>query len=81
MGALVGGMIAFNTTGLDFVLTALFVVLFMEQMKNKENRPFGAIGVVGSLGGLLLLGAGNMVIPSMIIILVILLAGRKKLCI
>lgn len=81
LGALVGGMIAFNTTGLDFVLTALFVVLFMEQMKNKENRPFGAIGVVGSLGGLLLLGAGNMVIPSMIIILVILLAGRKKLCI
>ena len=37
-GALIGGMITFDTTGLDFVLTALFVVLFMEQMKKKRKQ-------------------------------------------
>lgn len=80
LGALVGGMITFNTTGLDFVLTALFVVLFIEQMKKRENLSAGAVGIAGSLIGLALFGADNMVIPSMIIILILLLAGRKKLC-
>lgn len=78
VGALIGGMLTFDTTGLDFVLTALFVVLFMEQMKNHENYRFGAIGIAASAAATVIFGADNMVIPSMIIILVILLAGRRK---
>lgn len=80
IGGILGGAVTFNTQGLDFVLTALFVVLFMEQMKNKENRVSGLIGIVGSMMGLFVFGAENMVIPSMGIILLILLGGRKKLC-
>ena len=80
LGNLLGRLITINTEGLDFVLTALFVVLFMEQMKSKENRASGVIGVFGSLIGLLAFGSGNMVIPSMVIILFLLLLGRKKLC-
>ena len=77
VGAVLGGMITFDTTGLEFVLTALFVVLFMEQMKNHENYRYGVIGILASVAAVMLFGADNMVIPSMIMILVILLAGRK----
>jgi len=80
IGGIIGKFITFNTKGLDFVLTALFVVLFLEQMKKKENRVLGIIGLVSAALGLLLFGAENMVIPSMVIILLILLAGREKLC-
>ena len=79
LGGLVGGFLTFNTQGLDFVLTALFVVLFLEQMKQKENRVFGLIGVVCTLAGLFVFGADNVVLPSMAIILAVLLAGRKRL--
>ncbi|CAB1245366.1 branched-chain amino acid / methionine exporter [Ruminococcaceae bacterium BL-4] len=80
LGGIVGNFITFNTNGLDFALTALFVVLFLEQMKKKENRISGFIGLAGTIIGLSLFGADNLVIPSMLIILAILLAGRKKIC-
>ncbi|MBE6013219.1 MAG: branched-chain amino acid transporter AzlC [Lachnospiraceae bacterium] len=80
IGSILGKFINFNTEGLSFVLTALFVVLFMEQMKKKENRISGAIGILGTLSGLFVFGADRMIIPSMIFILLILLAGRKKVC-
>ena len=41
LGGLLGSFIMFDTTGLDFALTALFVVLFLEQWKGKERRPAG----------------------------------------
>ncbi|MDD3204549.1 MAG: AzlC family ABC transporter permease [Lachnospiraceae bacterium] len=79
LGSLLGSFITFDTTGLDFVLTALFVVLFLEQMKKKENYAAGVIGILGTLLSRVLFGADNLVIPAMIIILVILIAGRKQL--
>ena len=42
LGGLAGNLITFDTTGLDFALTALFVVLFLEQWKKPENRPPGS---------------------------------------
>ena len=80
LGGLAGNLIAFDTTGLDFALTALFVVLFMEQWKTRENRPAGVIGIVCAAANLTIFGADNMVIPAMVLILAVLLGGRKKLC-
>lgn len=80
LGGALGSFITFNTKGLDFVLTALFVVLFLEQLKNKENRISGMIGVACTVIGLSFFGANNVVIPSMILLVVVLLLGRKKLC-
>lgn len=80
LGGLAGNFIAFDTTGLDFVLTALFVVLFLEQMRSKDNRASGLVGVAGALLGLMLFGAEQLIIPSMCIILLLLLVGRKRLC-
>lgn len=80
LGGLLGSVITFNTKGLDFVLTALFVVLFLEQMRNKSNRLSGIIGLVCTTVCLVLFGAKNLVIPSMVLIMVLLLVGRKRLC-
>lgn len=81
IGGVAGEYITFNTTGLDFVLTALFIVLFIEQLKAKENRLSGIIGLVCTAVSLVVFGADNLVIPAMIMILIVLLAGRSKVCI
>jgi 4-azaleucine resistance transporter AzlC len=80
LGGILGNFITFNTKGLDFVLTALFVVLFIEQWKKKENRWFGMIGIISGVICLMVFGKNNLVIPAMILILVALTVGRKKLC-
>lgn len=80
LGGLVGNLITFDTTGMDFALTALFVVLFLEQWKKRENRPAGVIGVVCSVVSLLVFGPDKLVIPAMILILAVLLGGRNHLC-
>ena len=80
LGAAAGSLILFDTTGMDFALTALFVVLFLEQMKKKENRVFGWIGAGCALAARLLFGADGMVLPAMAAILAVLLLGRRRLC-
>ena len=80
VGGLMGDLIPFDTTGLDFALTALFVVLFMEQWKKRENRFAGLTGIVCAVVALLLFGAEQMVIPAMVFMAVILLGGRKRVC-
>ncbi len=81
LGSVLGNFVSFNTKGLDFVLTALFVVLFLEQMKKSENRIFGLIGIACTVVALVFFGAANLVIPAMILILLVLLGmGRKKIC-
>lgn len=79
LGGLLGRFLTFDTTGLDFALTALFVVLFLEQWK-KENRPAGVIGLACAAVSLAVFGPDNMVIAAMVLILAVLLGGRKKLC-
>lgn len=80
LGGLLGNLIAFDTTGMDFALTALFVVLFLEQWKKQENRPAGIIGIGCTVISLVVFGADNLVIPAMVMLLAVLLGGRKKLC-
>lgn len=80
IGGLLGSVVSINTNGLDFVLTALFVVLFMEQIKIKENLLPGIIGISCSLVMIFLFGASNMVIPSMVAIATLLILGRKSVC-
>lgn len=79
LGASAGSFIHFNTAGLDFVLTALFVVLFLEQIRLPGNRVPGILGIGCTLVALLVFGANNVVIPAMVIILVALLLGRSFL--
>ena len=79
LGSLAGQFIRFDTTGLDFALTGLFVVLFIEQVSNPKNRASGVVGLGCSVAALALFGADRLVIPAMILVLAALLIGRKKL--
>lgn len=80
LGALIGGLLPFDTTGLDFALTALFIVLFLEQWRKRENRPAALIGLGCTAVSLAVVGADRLVIPAMVLILAVLLGGGNKLC-
>ena len=79
LGGLLGSFLTFDTTGMDFALTALFVVLFLEQWRKPENRPAGVVGILCAAGSLLVFGADNMVIPAMVLVLAVLLGARRRL--
>lgn len=79
MGNLVGGATGFNVPGLDFVLTALFVVIFTGQWKTQQNHAPALIGVGASLVCLALFGQAYFIIPSMAAILVLLFIFRNRL--
>lgn len=79
LGSLIGGMISFDTAGIDFAMTALFVTVFIEQwMTTKEHRP-ALIGVGASILCLIVFGSDKFLIPAMIAITVILTAIRRPL--
>lgn len=78
-GSLLGAVLPFDTTGIDFSMTALFVTVFIEQwLAGTERRP-ALIGVGVSVVCLLVFGRGNFLIPAMIAITALLLAIRKPL--
>lgn len=78
-GSLLGAVLPFDTTGIDFSMTALFVTVYLEQwLTGTEHRP-ALIGVGVSVLCLLIFGRGNFLIPSMIAITVLLMAIRRPL--
>ena len=78
-GAIIGSVWSFNTKGIDFVMTALFVVIFVEQWKSNKNNIPAFIGLCASLLCLIIFGSNNFIIPSMILILITLTAFRKPI--
>ena len=76
-GALLGYVVQFDTTGIDFVMTALFVVMFLNQWEEaKDHRP-ALVGLICSAVCLLIFGSSNFIVPSMIFIIVCFTAERK----
>ena len=71
LGAVLGNLANFDTRGLDFVLTAMFLVLFLEQWRQAEARLPALIGLLASLACLLVFGPDRFIIPSMVVILAI----------
>ena len=80
IGSLVGSAFAFDSAGMEFSMTALFVVLFVEQwLTDKDSRILAVIGVGLSFLCLVILGADRFIVPSMILIVVVLAFLRKPL--
>lgn len=79
LGGLFGSLISFNTKGLDFVMTAMFVVIFLEQWLKEKNHTSSILGIVLSVAGLILFGAESFIIPAMILILIALTAFKPYL--
>ena len=79
LGAAFGSLLTFDTTGLDFALTALFAVIFLDQWRAQKHHLPALIGVGCSLGCLLLFGADNFIIPAMCAIVAMLFLLRKPI--
>ena len=79
LGSVLGGIITFDTTGLDFALNALFIVLFLQQWKEKQNRPACIVGIAVTLLSRIVFGSTVFLIPALVGMLVIFWLGRNKL--
>lgn len=79
IGAIAGTVLPINSEGIDFAMTALFVVIFIEQWMEKKNRIPEMIGVAAAFISLQLFGADSFVLPAMLCIILVLFAGRKRL--
>ncbi len=80
VGGLIGGMLHADLTGLDFVLTALIFVLFLDKWDRREDRPSALIGLGAAAACLAAFGQSSFIIPAMGVILAALLLGRDRLC-
>ena len=79
IGGILGSLLSFNTEGLDFVMTAMFVVIFMEQWL-KEKKHYTALTGLGiSAACLLLFSADSFMIPTMVCILCVLTVFRRPI--
>ncbi len=79
-GAFIGSLLTFNTSGIEFSMTALFIVVFVEQWKGTSNHLSSLIGVAASLVCLSIFGAERFLIPSMLAITTALMVLRKIPC-
>lgn len=79
IGGICGSFISFETEGLDFVMIALLVVIFLEQWMKEKDHTSGVIGIVLTVICLLIFGSKNFIIPSMLGILGVLTLMRGRL--
>ena len=79
LGGIFGSFITFNTEGLDFVMTAMFVVIFLEQWLKEKRHESSLLGIGLSVLSLIAFGADGFLIPAMLSILAVLTLLRKPL--
>ena len=77
LGSLLGKALPFPLEGVEFVLTALFVTIFVEQWLSTKNHRPAVIGVGSTVLCLLLFGKEIFLIPSMALIALLLTVSRK----
>ncbi len=79
IGGVLGSMVHFNTGGIDFVLTALFVVILINQWHTAKNHIPAVIGIVSAISCRLVFGASDFIIPAMAMILILVTVLKKPL--
>lgn len=78
LGALLGYVIRFDTKGIEFVMTALFVVMFLNQWEESRDHRSALTGIGCSFLCLLIFGSGQFVLPAMGLMILCVTLGRKK---
>jgi len=76
LGGLAGALFTFDTAGLDFVMTSMFVVIFLEQWLKERRHASALIGLGASAACLALFGPDRFLVPAMLVILALLTAFR-----
>jgi len=78
LGGIFGTFVRFNTAGLDFVMTALFVVILLEHLLTTRDKRSAFSGIALSLACLIWFGADKFMIPAMVMILAVLTFAARK---
>ena len=81
LGGLVGRLITFDTTGIDFALTALFVVILIEQIKGSKSKIPGVTAIASSIVWILIAGADHFLLPSLVTTVSVLLFMKPNITI
>ena len=79
IGSLLGSALAFDTTGVDFAMTALFLVIAVGQWRSAGSHLPALLGGAATLVSLLLVGAEDMLLPALAIIVIALTLLRPRL--
>jgi len=79
LGGLAGALLSFNTKGIDFAMTALFVVIFVNQWRESKQHLPALCGLGLTALCLLVFGADNFLLPALLLILAALLLCRRRL--
>lgn len=77
-GAVVGSLVKFDTKGIDFALTALFITIFLEQWLTTKKHSPAVIGVAVSAICLIIFGSEKFLIPAMLVILLLLCLYKEE---
>jgi len=79
LGCVLGEFITINTEGIDFALTALFVVILIDQLKGSKSALPAVFAVVSSIICIIIFGADSFILPSLSITCALLLVLKGKL--
>ena len=71
LGSIFGNVLATSVEGVDFAMTALFVVIFLDQWLKDRSHAGALVGIAASAGALLVFGADGFIIPAMVAIVVL----------
>lgn len=77
IGGILGSVISFDAEGLDFVMTAMFVVIFLEQWLKEGSHKSSVLGIILTALCLFSFGPDNFIVPAMAAILAALTPLRK----
>lgn len=78
IGGILGQLIPFDMTGIDFCMTALFLIIFVDQWEKADSHFPALLGLVSALICLLIVGRQNFMLPALLIVSGILLFTREK---
>ena len=79
LGALTGRLLPFDNKGIDFAMTALFLVVLTDQCRERKNRTPALIGAAAAVIGRIFFSVDNMLIPAMILMTVTFIILRRRL--
>ena len=79
LGGWIGTLLTFDSTGIDFAMTALFTTVFIQQWTDNKNHLPAVLGVGATLACRLIFGRDIFLIPAMIIIIGVLTAARSRI--
>lgn len=79
LGTVAGELIKIDFSGIEFSMTALFVVIFIDQIKASKSKLPAFIGVICAILCLIIFGPSNFILPSLIVTVALLMAFKRQI--